>query len=225
MIETPDTLLHVGVSKTGKTFALRREVERSSIGEARNSKGKPRLFFVTDRLAEWSDLTTRHARVESMADARAAFRDRHSIVILTPSRANKTGSEPQELGELVADFALDNGVTVVMPEAHLYAPKIGKIEPKLKELVTAFRHYGAGLWADTQRFAAINEAIISQAEVIRLFGQRSLRDLARVRDEGGDELEEMVREALRRTFKEPREPGWFVEVGNSADFRLERFRG
>jgi DNA helicase HerA-like ATPase len=214
-----DALLHVGVSKSGKTYTL-----QHSVGEAATRAG--RRFLVLDRLAEWpGNCRAPMARGETTSDARAAIRDEAPITLIQPPRSfdGRGSGDLPEFAEGFVRLALELGVTLVLPEAHLYAPKRGKLYPYMTELVTAYRHYKAGLWADSQRFAQVHEHVVSQAEAARFFAMRSESDKKRARDEGGPELESLIVEALTRLGNS--DPGWHVRIGAGAPvnpYRLEK---
>jgi len=219
-VEFPDTLLHVGVSKSGKTYALQRELAQ----HAKASDG-PR-FMVLDRLGEWpGHCDADHALCSTTADAKASIRDGNRLTIVQPPRSfeARTSGDLPELAEGFAKIALEYQTILVLPESHLYAPKVGKLHPYMTELVTAYRHYGAGFWADSQRFAQVHEHVVSQSETQRFFAMRSESDRKRARDEGGRDLEAMIIEALKKLGDD--DPGWHVRIGKGAPYPyvLERF--
>lgn len=118
-----------------------------------------------------------------------------------------------EQADELAGIATEKAAVLVLPEAHHYLPNIGNyIEgDNLETLVTEWRHAKAGLWLDSQRFAAISARAIEACHVWSMFAMVGPNDLKRVYGEGGQELVDAIKECARR-FAEPiNQPGWHVE--------------
>lgn len=105
---------------------------------------------------------------------------------------------------------------IALPEAHLIVPNKKSLDPIVMKVVTQWRHHGLAVWFDTQRFSLLNTTAIHQSREIRLFAIVGDTDLKRVRDLGGDELSDLVREAGRRMQEVheggDNEPGWYVRL-------------
>lgn len=207
----PGLRLSVGVSRSGKTHGVRQQVYRSV------RAGVPVL--VLDRLAEWSTLPPDIARLAvgvspegGLGLATAWLREGARLVILRSRdvRADAIGA---------ARWAAEGGPSahrgVAIPEVHRAAPNDGSRLPEaIEDAALAWAHHGVSLWCDTQRLSKLHRDLTEQMRELRVHAVGGERDLARLRELGGRELEEAARECARRLVAG--EPGWYVRIATVA---------
>lgn len=241
MEREPTIVLHVGDSKSGKSYALMCIVAMLIVEGFR--------ALVLDRTREWADgrgvlaeplraapVDIEYVAVaENYSQARDALDKGYKLVIVQPPRpqfnplAMPTKRERMiPLGEQLAALAMDvKDIAYVIPEAHRVVPQDQAVGPQMEEVLTAYRHYGVSVYMDTQRLAALTKMATEQAagETMRLFAMSGRRDLEVVAAIGGDDLVEAVEECATR--KAEGERGWFVEVTPitkaSGDYTPRRF--
>ena len=211
--------LNIGMSRSGKTYALMREVERT--------EGR---IFIVDRLREFIRDGKCQISVDSIAVAhnrehlRKAIASDARVVIYQTERVRfvETSWELMRKRErayaaalqadccVIADHVLDTGSTLVTPEVHFIAPNNGALPGPLDELAGAFRHYGASWLADSQRPSLVAPRLQEQAETIRIFATAGRIDRKTIRDYLGDSALDSVDECARRLSK--KDPGWHVRI-------------
>lgn len=209
-------MLNVGVAGAGKSRGLQEAAARAA---------GPRQLCVYDRLNEWPGAFRSPAVpwVPSCPDAtsaRRALEQRHALVLVRPARGGDASAMVQQLCETV----LATKSILVLPEAWQHVPERGRIDGALEELIACWRHYGAGLWMDSQRFAPVSKRAVEACEQWNIFALVGPRDLEAVRELGGRELEDAVRECARRYGEG--QPGWHVALDTrrrTPPFRLNRF--
>lgn len=215
-----DVLGHVGVSKSGKTFAMQREAGRAI--------ASGRRVVVFDRLNEWPGVCAAPSAAQcDVAAVGRALSSAHRLVIVRPRRGEAT----RPTVERVVSQALDaRGWIVCLNEAHHYLPvdkplawtdKAGRHDA-LDELVTAYRHYQSALWWDSQRLAKVNPTVREQTEKYRFFAQGWDMDFKRLGDIGGRELRAAA-EQVSGEFQAGR-AGFHVPMlrGQRPPYRVER---
>lgn len=199
--------LNVGVSGSGKTFTLTRDVFRHVRWGRR--------VVVLDRMREWNEIPTDLAettvRIADPRDVDPATREA-GLVILTDVSAEKAPGVAEELAKwAIAGRDAGERRGLAFPEAHRIAPNGAPLTRYLDEVACAWRHFGVAMWCDTQRISKLSRTITEQAKVVRLFAIVGDRDQSVVRELGGPQLSEAVLECARRYGRG--EPGWHVSLG------------
>lgn len=85
---------------------------------------------------------------------------------------------------------------VVMDEADLYMPSRKPMIPQLRYLYVECRHMQLDLIAITRRLTDINAYPVEVSDYLIIFKQAGYNDLKRLREIGGKEAEEMMREKV-----------------------------
>lgn len=212
----PSMVMNVGVAGAGKTRGLQVSAGRVA---------GPRRFQVLDRLREWPGAFRSPAvpwcpAVADAANARAALDQGHALVLVRP----RPGADMRGLVQQLCENAIATKSTLVLPEAWQHVPERGKVDGALEELIACWRHYGAGLWMDSQRFAPVSKRAVEACQEWRIFALVGPRDLEAVRELGGRELEDAVRMCARRLGEG--QPGWHVALDTRRripPYRLSRF--
>jgi hypothetical protein len=191
----------VGVSGAGKTFGIRQSIY-DAVREGRN-------VVVVDRMREWSevpsDLWPRTLGVTDVESAKAAMSATAGWLAVLRTRS--------DIVDVTADacqWAIENGGCVALPEAHRAAPNSKPLRPEIEDLVTAWRHYGARAWLDTQRISLLNRTVTEQASELRIYATVGDNDHKILRELGGRALSDAAREAAARLGRG--EPGWHVRL-------------
>lgn len=173
---------HLGMSRSGKTFALMRRVERSQ---------KRFRFLVYDRLHEWRrELQVKHALVDDRDGLEMAIAKGHRTIVFIPQRErwdpdrqlSRKDDPAVAQCAVLADYALDNAMVLVLPEIHRVAPTGIALPGPLDEIAGAYRHYRAGLWYDSQRPVSVHLRIREQTETMRIFAIAGRRDLQTIEE-------------------------------------------
>lgn len=213
----PGLRFSVGVSESGKTTGIRRDVLVAS-------KSFP--VVVVDRVKDkgWSELPIPGARgATTMEHARHWMKNGVRIVIIRPKR-EAMNEETLRACEWALEHPRRCGLA--LPEVQHIAPTgpPSALPDVLMELVTAWRHYDVAAWFDTQRFALSNATLAAQAREVRLYTMHADVDLARVKSlvRGGDELIAAIDECANRFDR--KEYGWHVTLSASRrpPFVIER---
>lgn len=203
----------VGVSGSGKTFGIRRDIASAV------RAGMP--VVAIDRMKEWdevpADLVSMTAGAtnalprEAMARTLAAGR-RLLVLRYDPSRPGAL-TDPIAAAIDACAWAREHrgAAGVALPEAHRVAPVMPvKLPPDIEEIATCWRHHQVALWADTQRLANLNKTVLENARDVRLYAMVGPRDLAAA-EELASGMAPLVREAGARLARG--EPGWHVRLG------------
>jgi hypothetical protein len=227
----PAVLVSVGVSGSGKTHGVKKQVFRAVLAGMQ--------VIVIDRTREWTSvpgsLSGQTAIVSSVDAARARFLAGARLVIVTC-----TSKDLHKQTERACAWAAEKGPGdtrreglprgVAIPEAHRVAPNVGGLVggvESIDDAVTAFRHGNVVLWLDTQRFSKLSRTAVEQSDLIRVYacGPRDVgavgEDFATRQD--APALEAAIRECGTR--KRAGEPGWYVELEQTAvspPFELHR---
>lgn len=166
---------HVGVSGSGKTYAGARIAERCYDMGGR--------VLVLDIHREWSRQAQRpFAIVASPADCDRATAKGWRYLVAQPPDMVRMSHTP------LIEWALrKRGVLVVVTEAHNYWPAHARpgagLDQPSAELLTAYRHYGCGFVADSQRISQLSKTCTEQSTTLRVFavvGNRDLQVLAEI---------------------------------------------
>ncbi|MCH8198541.1 MAG: hypothetical protein IIA54_00525 [Chloroflexi bacterium] len=228
----PGIRLAVGVSGAGKTHGLRAQVYRAV------RSGMP--VIVLDRMHEWNevpgDLVPVTCVVPDVAQALEYIPQGARLCVVRPSDVL---TEALSACEWARDY---QGVAgVACSEAHRIAPNTSATLPgPLEDVALAWRHHRVALWLDTQRISLLSRTLTEQARELRIYAVGGDRDLARLREVGGKQLEDAAKECARRlvglgeyddqgnqrTAPLPPEPGWHVliRVTPLPPYHLERER-
>jgi hypothetical protein len=208
MTPAPRVLLHVGVSGSGKTFALQEDAcERIDAG---------RRALIIDTAREWN--ASPHAidpvYVETLDAARESLRRGTRMVVLRVARPTTLGPAPKgevPLIERACALALDErAIDLVVTEAHMHLAGDDAVGVQTRTLITQYRHYGCALAVDTQRFAALATRVRAQASAMRLFALVGSRDLVAVDEVGGPALVAAVQACNAKLAAG--EAGWHVYI-------------
>lgn len=199
----PGIRLAVGVSESGKTYGIRRD-----LGVAAESFP----IIVLDQTREWNDtpVPSRGCTTVKRATELVGEGARFVVVRMPREQLAQSGLE-------LCTWALTQHelVGIAIPEAQNVCPNGKPLPPAFSELVTAWRHHRVAAWFDTQRFALLDSTIAAQAREVRLYTMHSDIDIARaksmVRD--GNALVEAIDECADRF--DQREYGWHVTLGAS----------
>lgn len=191
----------VGVSGAGKTHGIRQSVyAHVRAGGA---------VTVVDRMREWShvpsDLADAAAIVPDVATATQAHAAGRRLAIVQSS------TDVVVTATHACELALQSRGAVAIPEAHRVIPSGGRVPAPIEDVLTAWRHYGVTLWADTQRIALLSRLATEQARELRIYATVGDRDHAVLRELGGRELSDAAHEAARRLASG--EPGWHIRLG------------
>lgn len=202
--------LAVGVSGAGKTYSVKRDVERCALHHP---------IIVVDSMREWSDvprwLAPHASLAASVKDAREHVKSGKRLVIVAAD------GDPVSPAVAACEWALAHPTLagVAIPEAHEVAPSGGRLPAPISRCLTAYRHFGVRLWLDTQRLARVSTTATELARVVRVFALTGDVDFRRVRDLGRDgrALEEAVRQCADRLDawargEDPDGQGWHVPL-------------
>lgn len=197
----PGVRLNVGVSGSGKSHLIRRQIEQAA---------RTIPVMVLDRMHEWTDvpadIAPRARGAKTVADAAKLVSDGARLVIVRPSDIVGASEEACAWARDYPDIA---GVAV--PEAHRVAPNARPLSTAVEDVACAWRHHRVALWLDTQRFALISRTLTEQARETNLFAIVGERDGQVIKELGGTALVTKVREAASRLAEG--EPGWHVRLG------------
>lgn len=209
-------IAHFGVSGSGKTHAMKGSVYEAVAGGT--------TVVVCDRQREWGDVPEPIANVtcevKALGQAVGAANEGARLIIVpgAPSLEGldalaswvvARGKRPPGSGE-------ERGIAV--PEAHRVLDPHVKIPKQLDEIVSAWRHYGANLWVDSQRISRLTRHITEQAAIARIFASVGDRDLKVCQDLGGNDLMMAVQACAARLGRSgkvpppPEDSGWHVEL-------------
>lgn len=143
----PHNLFHVGVGGAGKTHGLQLQANYL----LRRTK---RQLLVFNNARDWPGVCRPPviARCSEHTGARRALQAGYRYVEVTPQR------DAVALGKELAQVAYDAGATLVIAEAHELLPNVRfeYLDERWRLLISQWRHRGAGLWMDSQRFAAVS---------------------------------------------------------------------
>lgn len=205
----PGIRLAVGVSGSGKTYGITRQLYRAA---------ETIPIVVIDRLREWRSmppqLKGKAALVSSMDDARRLFERGGTLAILTArddyerhaSEAFRWACEHTIPGRRPAD----SPAGVAIPEAHSIFPNGDRLTGWADEVACRWRHHGVALWLDTQRISLINRTLTEQARELRVYAVSGSLDLRALKEYGGKELAEAATQCARRLRDGER--GWHVKI-------------
>lgn len=182
--------LAVGVQGSGKSYGQRRDIERAA-------ESYP--LIVLDTNGEWEEYEPPpQLRV---VGARTVARAVHEIeengaalVVVQPDDAD----DPLTAADQMCEWAIWRGRArrsgVVFPEAHDLFPMSVKLPRHVRKVVKRARHFGVGLFCDTQRLAELNASITSAASTaeLRLYAFWADTDLKAAANLGGKGLRETV---------------------------------
>lgn len=208
-------ILHVGMSASGKTWALQR------LAESRARSGS--RVLVLDRLHEWARLDGTSplsvpVGVASTNDGVEHFFRQGAVQVLVYKPADIFESTRQDVLSpsddllreacTLARFAMRHGCTIITPEVHRIAPNGPRLPRMLDEMAGAGRHYGGQWWADTQRLALCSTRLRDQVTSLRVFSLHGRAERKVLRDDYDDEMASSVDECARRHARG--EHGWHV---------------
>ena len=213
----PGLRLSVGVSGSGKTHGLRRQVYRAVLS------GVP--VMVLDRMREWTTLPPEVAKVavgvtpESGVQLARAWLDEGARLVIVQTR------DVERDTILACEWARDNPkhCGIALTEVHRAAPNTGAPLPSaLEDVALAWRHHHVSFWCDTQRLSLCNRTFTEQVRELRVHAVGGERDLMRLREMGGAELAQAATECARRLVAG--EPGWHVLIRTVAlpPYELQR---
>lgn len=210
----PGLRLSIGVSGSGKTFGLRRQVYMAI------RQGTP--VIALDRLKEWKTLPGDVAKlavgVEGGTDriaaaARWVEKGARLVIVRVSSESIKQDFEN------VCAWARDNPAHcgIAVSEAHRVAPNSSAPLPEaVEDVALAWRHHVVSLWTDTQRLSLLHRTFTEMVRELRVYGVGGELDGARLRELGGRELQDAAAEAARRLLPPSKggwdQPGWHVHI-------------
>jgi len=199
----PGIRLAVGVSESGKTFGIRRDLAIAS---------EKFPIIVLDQTKEWTKTPVPSKGCEKLEHAFEWVKRGHRLVVCRTTR-----SELAEQGTRLCEWALNvpQLVGVAVPEAHNVWPNGRPLPPPMMELVTAWRHHKVAAWFDAQRFALVDATIRAQAREVRLYTMHSDLDIDQAKRmvRSGGELVKAIDECADRFDR--REYGWHVTLSAS----------
>jgi len=210
----PGIRIAVGVSGAGKTIGLRAQVYRAVAG-GMPVMGMDRMHEMTEVPENIAPLTT---LVATVAEGAQYIAQGARFVIVRPADVI---SESMAACAWARDYPGVAGVAI--SEAHRVAPNTGSPLPRdLEDVALAWRHHRVALWLDTQRLSLLSRTLTEQARELRVYAVGGERDLQRLREMGGNGLEDAAKEAARRLVAG--EAGWHVAVRVTAlpPYLLER---
>lgn len=194
--------LSIGVSGSGKTYGLRRQVFRAA---------STMPILIIDRMREWNAvpraLAKRTAGYHAIADALAD--DGPSTLRIV--RTRNLEADFQAACEWA--YATDRPRGVACSEAHRVLPNASRLQGAIEDCVTAWRHRNVTLWLDTQRLSLLNRTTTEQATDLRLYAIAGDLDRRTIRASWGGECLDAVDECSRRLGAG--DPGWHVPMGVS----------
>lgn len=214
----PGLRLSVGVSRSGKTFGLRRQVYRAV------RAGVP--VVVLDRMREWTSLPPDVAQVAVGATPDAGVRMAAEWLRTGARLAIVQTNNVEADAQLAAEWAVadrDEHRGLAISEVHRVAPNTGARLPEyLENVALAWAHHNVSFWCDTQRLARLHRDFTEQGREARVYATGGQLDLARLKEWGGQELSTAALEAARRFLAG--EPGWHVKIRTVAlpPYELER---
>ncbi len=220
-----------GAGGSGKSYRIQRMVG----AEVRRARGW--AFVVLDLNSEWTDPqknaglhgqpTIAIARARNANEVRAALAAGARLVVVQPGMDFDDRLVPElanELGQVVTSWRPPPTSTVlVLPEAHVACPEGKPVPQFVARILHRFRHFGCGLWCDTQHPARLSKRVEDEAQQFFFHATSSARDLDRYRDLGGDELVQRVNEAC--AYFDRKIPGYHVHVSamrKRGPYRLTR---
>lgn len=205
--------LNIGTSGAGKTWLLREETYRATLEGIQT--------IVIDTAEEWRSVPESIAPLtlgcHSVEDAvKGLSQGKHRLAIVRTNDAESAGEDACQWA--ISDEKIVRGISI--SEAHIVWPNNCALGPGALKAATAWRHRNVAMWLDTQRPQQIHKVWIAQARELSLFAVAGQRDLDAVRDIGGQQLEDLVREASKRledfeNGKNPDGRGWHVKLGIS----------
>lgn len=197
----PGVRLSVGVSRSGKTYRLRRIYFQAATRIP---------LIILDRTREITSVPTPLAPhtvgCDTVKDAIVQLDAGKRIAIV---RINECVNEMERACEWARKQPRVAGIA--MSEAHRAFPNGKPLLPAADDCITAWAHFGTAMFLDTQRLAKIDTTVSENASELCLFTCTGTNDFDRMRDIGGRELEVAVREAGTRFDRG--EPGWHVKLG------------
>lgn len=197
----PGVRLSVGVSRSGKTYRLRRIYFQAATRIP---------LIILDRTREITavptPLASHTAGCDTVKEAIGHLERGKRVVIV---RINECVGEM----ERACDWARKQPRTagVAMSEAHRAFPLAKPLGPAADDCITAWAHCNVAMFLDTQRLAKIETTVSENASELCLFTCTGTNDFDRMRDIGGRELVDAVREAGARF--DQGQPGWHVKLG------------
>jgi hypothetical protein len=213
----PGLRLSVGVSGSGKTYGLRKQVFRAI------RAGVP--VMALDRLREWQTLPPDIARLavgvtpETGVKLAAEWLASGARLVIVQTR--DVEKDIVSACEWARDTPGHCGVAT--SEVHRAAANTGApLVEALEDVALAWRHHLVSFWCDTQRLSLCHRTLTEQMRELRVYATGGERDLQRLREMGGAELADGAKECARRLLAG--EPGWFVRVRTIAlpPYTLER---
>lgn len=223
----PGLRLSIGISRSGKTFGLRRQVYRAVLA------GVP--VMVLDRMHEWTSLPPEVARVAvgvrsttGVPLAAAWLQEGARLAIVQTSDVAGDALKAAEWAKGKVDESLPaihpaNHRGIAITEVHRAAPNTGNPLPELLEDVAlAWAHHNVSFFCDTQRIALCNRTLTEQMRELRVYAVGRGVDSQRLKEMGGPELAAASQECARRLVAG--EPGWHVKIRTVAlpPYELER---
>lgn len=198
----PGVRLSVGVSRSGKTYRLRRMYFQAATRIP---------LIILDRTCEITAVPTPLAPYtkgcDTVKDAIVHLNGGGRIAIV---RVKDCMGEMERAAEWArADRNQTRGIA--MSEAHRAFPNGKPLTPACDDAITAWAHFNVAMYLDTQRLAKIDTTVSENATELCLFTCTGSNDFDRMRDIGGRELEAAVREAGNRF--DQGQPGWHVKLG------------
>lgn len=197
----PGVRLSVGVSRSGKTYRLRRIYFQAATRIP---------LIILDRTREIQQvpapLGPYTAGCSSVREAIEYLEKGKRIVVV---QVTDCQNEMERACEWARKYPGVAGIA--MSEAHRAFPNGKPLMPASDDAITAWAHFKVAMFLDTQRLAKIDTTVSENASELCLFTCTGSNDFDRMRDIGGRELEAAVREAGNRFDRG--EPGWHVKLG------------
>lgn len=189
----PTIHLHIGTSGSGKTFDLKKEVERDATEIP---------IIVLDQMSEWTSAPRGIfvRGVTSVEEAIAIFKKQGArakgIVIV-----RGMGARVGEAWDRACDWArrTPQHRGVACSEVHIPCPSGKDLLPNVLVAATQYRHKNITIYVDTQRLALMDTTLRDQADTdVKIFSVVGARDIDVIRGAWGRTVEENVRECARR---------------------------
>lgn len=197
----PGVRLSVGVSRSGKSHRLQRIVWAAAqripimiLDRTREVKAAPAF------------LSGHVVGCKTVAEAVRHFESGKRVVVV---HIDDCINEMERACEWARKHKGTAGIA--MSEAHRAFPNGKPLLPAGDDCITAWAHCDVAMFLDTQRLAKIDTTVSENASELCLFTCTGTNDFDRMRDIGGKELVDAVREAGARF--DQGQPGWHVKLG------------